>query len=120
MHRPLRNGEPVGELEGFSATLIAEEAIEWLKGRPDVEHPFFLTVWTHEPHRPIESDPRFMAMYPDVKDKRKDYARVYNSRDDVKARRREYSRKRNQRPDVKEWRRNYMRDYRRKKKEEKK
>ena len=64
----VRNGESVGELEGFSATLIAEEAIEWLRGRPDQADPFFLTVWTHEPHRPIESDPRFMAMYADLDD----------------------------------------------------
>ena len=30
--------------------------------------PFFLAVWTHEPHLPIESDPRFMEPYADIED----------------------------------------------------
>ncbi|MBW3597653.1 MAG: sulfatase [Planctomycetes bacterium] len=64
----VRNGEPVGPLEGFSAPLVAEEAIGWLKKRRDDDAPFFLTVWTHEPHLPIESDPRFIAAYDDIDD----------------------------------------------------
>ena len=30
--------------------------------------PFYLNVWTHEPHLPIETDPRFMAEYPGMSD----------------------------------------------------
>ncbi len=64
----VRNGEPVGKLEGFSAVLVAEEAIDWLKSRESKSSPFFLTVWTHEPHLPIESDPQYMELYKDEKD----------------------------------------------------
>ncbi len=59
----VRNGEPVGKLEGFSSILVAEEGIDWLRNHRDKTKPFFMTVWTHEPHLPIESDPKFMALY---------------------------------------------------------
>ncbi len=58
----VRNGEPVGKLEGYSAPLVVEEAVRWLEQRPR-DKPFFINVWTHEPHLPIESDPQFMALY---------------------------------------------------------
>ncbi len=64
----VRNGKPVGPLQGFSARLIVEEAENWLARQRDPNKPFFLTVWTHEPHLPIESDPRFMALYPELTD----------------------------------------------------
>lgn len=64
----VRNGQPVGKLEGFSAVLVAEEAIRWLKARPDKNAPFYLNIWTHEPHVPIESDPRFMEPYRTIDD----------------------------------------------------
>jgi len=59
----VRNGQPAGPLEGYSAVLVAEEAIRWLKEHRDSSKPFFLTVWTHEPHKPIERSPEFMAKY---------------------------------------------------------
>jgi arylsulfatase A len=64
----VRNGKFVGPMEGYSAPLVAAEAIAWLKERRDKAKPFFLTVGTHEPHYPIKSDPKFKAMYPDAKD----------------------------------------------------
>ncbi|NNE91088.1 MAG: sulfatase-like hydrolase/transferase [Verrucomicrobiales bacterium] len=63
-----RNGEEVGPLEGFSAPLVCEEAINWLSDERDPEKPFFITVWTHEPHLPIESDPKFMKLYSELED----------------------------------------------------
>lgn len=62
----VRNGAPVGRLEGFSAPLVVEEAIRWLDTGRDKGKPFFLAVWTHEPHLPIESDPRFQEPYKDM------------------------------------------------------
>jgi len=59
----VRNGKPLGRLEGFSALLVAQEAVDWLERHRDRNKPFFLAVWTHEPHLPIESDPRFMRPY---------------------------------------------------------
>ncbi|MFN3484316.1 MAG: sulfatase [Planctomycetota bacterium] len=64
----VRNGRAVGPLEGYSATLVAHEAIQWLREKRNPKKPFFLSVWTHEPHLPIESDPRFMEPYASIED----------------------------------------------------
>lgn len=64
----VRNGTPAGPLTGYSAPLVVEEAVNWLKGKRDADKPFFLAVWTHEPHYPIKSDPKFKAQYPDLTD----------------------------------------------------
>jgi arylsulfatase A len=64
----VRNSEDVGLLEGFSAPLVADEAIRWLRDERKSDKPFFMTVWTHEPHLPIESDPEFMKLYSDLDD----------------------------------------------------
>jgi arylsulfatase A len=63
-----RNGQPVGQMQGYSALLVVSEAIYWLKEKRDATKPFFLAVWTHEPHYPIKSDPKFKALYPDLAD----------------------------------------------------
>jgi len=59
----VRNGKPVGPLEGYSAPLIVGEAIDWLRNHRDPDKPFYLQIWTHEPHLPIESALEFMAPY---------------------------------------------------------
>ncbi|MBE2282063.1 MAG: sulfatase-like hydrolase/transferase [Prosthecobacter sp.] len=64
----VRNGQPVGQMQGYSAPLVVTEAITWLKEKRDASKPFFLAVWTHEPHYPIKSDPKFKALYPDLTD----------------------------------------------------
>jgi arylsulfatase A len=64
----VRNGEPVGKLEGYSAPLIVDEATTWLKEHRDKTKPFLLAVWTHEPHYPIKAAPEFKAKYPDLTD----------------------------------------------------
>ena len=64
----VRNGQPVGRLEGYSAPLVVSEAVTWLKEKRDPAKPFFLAVWAHEPHYPIKSDPKFKALYPDLAD----------------------------------------------------
>jgi arylsulfatase A len=60
------DGKPVGELQGYSAELVADEAIRWLKSGRDKTKPFFLCVWTHEPHLPIETDPKFQSPYQNI------------------------------------------------------
>ncbi|GEP43629.1 sulfatase family protein [Brevifollis gellanilyticus] len=64
----VRNGKAVGQMEGYSAPLVVSEAVTWLKEKRDATKPFFLAVWTHEPHYPIKSDPKFKALYPDLTD----------------------------------------------------
>ncbi|HEY1191952.1 MAG TPA: sulfatase-like hydrolase/transferase [Gemmata sp.] len=62
----VRNGKPVGKLEGFSSHLVTDEAIDWLKNKRDKAKPFFLAVCTHEPHLPIETAPEFQKPYADL------------------------------------------------------
>ncbi|MFM7317156.1 MAG: sulfatase-like hydrolase/transferase [bacterium] len=62
----VRNAQEVGPLEGFSAPIVVDEAIKWLKTVRDPKKPFFICVWTHEPHLPIESDPQFQAPYSQI------------------------------------------------------
>ena len=49
----IRNGERVGELEGYACQLVVDEAIGWLDDRGPGDRPFFLNVWFHEPHTPL-------------------------------------------------------------------
>ena len=59
----VRNGKPVGQLNGFSAPLVADEAVRWLTESRDKSKPFALSIWVHEPHSPIATDPEFAGLY---------------------------------------------------------
>lgn len=58
----VRNGEKVGEIEGFSSQIIVNEAINWLDNRTE-DKPFFLEVTFHEPHEPIASPEDLVEKY---------------------------------------------------------
>ena len=62
------NGKEMGQLEGYSAPLVVKEGIRWLKEKRKPNKPFFLNIWTHEPHLPIESSPEFMKPYAEIED----------------------------------------------------
>ena len=65
-HNPVnfvRNGKEVSPLEGYSSTLIVDEAIGWLRRRPS-DRPFCLFVWFHSPHEPVATANEFVEMYP--------------------------------------------------------
>jgi arylsulfatase A len=70
-HNFVRNGDSVGPLEGYSSTIIADEAIDWLK-RQDKTKPICLFVWFHSPHEIVATAPSFTAMY-EPQDKRAEY-----------------------------------------------
>lgn len=59
----VRNGRAAGPLQGFSSTLIVQEAIDWLRDGWDRSRPFCLFLWFHAPHEPIATGPQFMDMY---------------------------------------------------------
>ena len=65
----VRNGSPVGKADEYSAPFIANEAIRWLKERRDPQKPFFLAVWTHEPHYPIASAERYDNLHAGTADR---------------------------------------------------
>ncbi|WP_066219978.1 sulfatase-like hydrolase/transferase [Formosa haliotis] len=58
----VRNGEKVGEIEGFSSQIVVDEAINWLEIKTD-DNPFFLEVTFHEPHEPIASPEDLVQKY---------------------------------------------------------
>jgi arylsulfatase A len=62
-----RNGKPVPQTDGYSAALIVDEALQWLRQRPDPRKPFCLFVWFHEPHRVIATPPEFTAKHAHVR-----------------------------------------------------
>jgi arylsulfatase A len=86
-HNPMnfiRNGVPVGESEGYSCQIVADETISWLQNRTkkNPDEPFFLYVAFHEPHVPLASPPEMMAQYPEANEKdRLYYANIQNMDD---------------------------------------
>lgn len=64
----VRNGVAAGRIEGPSAMICADEAVNWIESRKDSGNPFFVTLWTHEPHLPIESAEEYMKPYADLED----------------------------------------------------
>ena len=60
----VRNGDELGTLNGYSADLVAGEAVEWLRVHRDPGKPFFLFACFHEPHEPIASADKYQRLYP--------------------------------------------------------
>lgn len=59
----VRNAIPLGRIEGYSAHIVADEAIAWLTKVRDPSKPFFLYVAFHEPHEMIATDPGYASRY---------------------------------------------------------
>jgi arylsulfatase A len=64
----VRNGQPVGRLEGYSCRLAAAEGIAWMEThvRQHPDQPFFLYLPFHEPHEPVASPPELVRKYRSV------------------------------------------------------
>ncbi|QZT38894.1 sulfatase-like hydrolase/transferase [Halosquirtibacter xylanolyticus] len=63
------NGKKMGKMKGYSAQIVANEFIKWMDNNLDMDTPFFVTIWFHEPHGPINSDPQYIKRYSQIKDK---------------------------------------------------
>ena len=63
----VRNGKPVGKIDGYSCQIVAEEGISWLESHREKEpdQPFFLLLTFHEPHEPVASPEELVAKYRD-------------------------------------------------------
>jgi arylsulfatase A len=68
----VRNGKPVGPLQGNSSTLIVDEAIRFL--RSVQARPFLLFVWFHAPHEPVATPEQYTRLYASIDDPTK---RIY-------------------------------------------
>ncbi len=65
----VRNGQPIGKADDYSAPFIVKEAVGWLREQRDPAKPFFLAVWTHEPHYPIASAERYEQLHAGIADR---------------------------------------------------
>jgi len=77
----IRNGKPVGQMEGYSCQLVVDEAITWLDQHRDQQKPFFLNVWFHEPHAPIAAPDKIVSGYGKVKDRAAIYSGTIDNTD---------------------------------------
>ena len=85
-HNFIRNGKPVGKLEGYSCQLVVDEAVDWLENHRDTDSPFFLNVWFHEPHAPIAAPDEIVEGYGELKDKAAIYSGTIDNTDRAIAR----------------------------------
>lgn len=83
----IRNGKPVGKMEGYSCQLVVDEAIAWLDKHRDGDKPFFLNVWFHEPHAPTAAPGEIVQQYgKNVNDKAAIYSGTIDNTDRAIAR----------------------------------
>ena len=75
----VRNGEPAGKIEGYSCSIVAEEAMNWLTlhKAKNPKQPFFLYVAYHEPHEPVASPPEMVKAYEDGSARNHDEAQYF-------------------------------------------
>lgn len=79
----VRNGKPVGPLEGFSCQIVADEAISWIGQQQSAssDQPFFVYMAFHEPHEPVASPKELVEHYltvTDDQDQAEYFANVHN------------------------------------------
>ena len=79
----VRNGKPVGKMQGFSCQIVVDETVSWLEtqqaSHPD--QPFFVYLPFHEPHEPVASPPELVEKYRSVtfhEDQAQYFANVHN------------------------------------------
>ncbi len=59
----VRNGKPVGRVQGYSCQIVVDEAISWLQSEHEEGQPFFMYVAFHEPHAKVASPPELVEKY---------------------------------------------------------
>jgi arylsulfatase A len=82
----IRNGQMVGEIEGYSCQIVVDEAISWLDNHRNKDAPFFLNVWFHEPHAKTAAPDELVKVYGDLKDAAAIYSATIDNTDRAIAR----------------------------------
>jgi arylsulfatase A len=90
----IRNGVPVGEVNGWYCDVIVDEARSWLKEKRDTTKPFLLYLASHEPHTPISPPAKYSEMYNsaevDSLEKTINYGGVTRPEKNISANKKEY------------------------------
>jgi arylsulfatase A len=82
----VRNGTPVGKVEGFACQIVVDEAIKWLEEREESDKPFFLNLWFHEPHAPLAAPSANVSQYGELIDPAATYSGTIDNTDQAIAR----------------------------------
>jgi len=82
----VRNGTKVGEMQGYSCQLLANEVITWFKDYFNNEKPFFLYVAYHEVHSKIASPQNMVQNYSEENKKFAEYLANVENMDDASGR----------------------------------
>jgi len=82
----VRNGTPVGKIEGYACQIVVDEAIVWLDEQRNPNKPFFLNIWFHEPHAPIAAPEAIVSEYGDLNDPSAIYSGTIDNTDRAIAR----------------------------------
>ena len=79
----IRNGQPVGQLQGYSCQIVVDEAIRWLGNHVAraTDAPFFLNIWFHEPHAPIAAPDKIVSRYGKTDDRAAVYSATIDNTD---------------------------------------
>lgn len=61
----VRNGQKVGQIEGYSCQIVVNEGINWLEEHlpKNNDQPFFMYLAFHEPHEPVASPKEMVDTY---------------------------------------------------------
>ena len=90
----IRNGVPVGQVNGWFCDVIVDEASYWLREKRDKTKPFFLYVASHEPHTPIAPPKQYSEMYDtpgvDSLEKTINYGYIRRPKRDISVNKKEY------------------------------
>lgn len=90
----IKNGKPVGEVDGWYCDVIVDDARNWLKNKRDKEKPFFMYVCSHEPHTPIAPPEEYSDIYDnsdvDKLEKNIKYGQVARPKKDISEFKKEY------------------------------
>ena len=90
----MRNGQAVGEVDGWYCDVIVDDACDWLENGRDRGKPFFMYMASHEPHTPINPPAEYSRMYAneltDLLEKEIGYGRVSRPEKDISANKKEY------------------------------
>lgn len=79
----VRNGEMVGETDGYSCQLLAKEVKHWVQNFYNKEQPFFMYVAFHEVHSKIASPDAMIQNYPGFSKKEAEYLANVENMDDA-------------------------------------
>jgi arylsulfatase A len=86
----IRNGQPVGVMEGWYVDIISEEAADWISTKRNQEKPFFMILSSNEPHTPLDPPKKFSDLYEQVGTHNTQYGGVPRPEKDISANQKKY------------------------------